>query len=153
MEWDRNTEWCSCSWLFSHWECLVQMPWTVGKKEYFTSPVEGVRYQTPALGLWGQSGLQDPTSPVVHCFRTAQWLLDHSNTSGIILAVHHYPEINNDCHALFCNSFLKSSFTIMKTHFYSFFLLIIFVWLDVTFHCMLISISCWTSEGVGTERL
>lgn len=94
-----------------------------------------------------------PYLPVVHCFRTAQWLLDHSNTSGIILAVHHYPEINNDCRALLCNSFLKSSFTIIETPFYSFFLLIIFVWLDVTFHCMLISIPCWTSEDVGTERL
>lgn len=124
-----------------------------GKKGVFYLTCGRCKIPDSSPGLVGPVWAPGPYLPVVHCFRTAQWLLDHSNTSGIILAVHHYPEINNDCHALFCNSFLKSSFTIMKTHFYSFFLLIIFVWLDVTFHCMLISISCWTSEGVGTERL
>lgn len=107
---------------FSTFSCTGK-PQRVEGKEYFTSLVQGVRYRPPAPAQCSLASLPSRAWPAArapgsktllpagHCFKIAQCLLNHSSTSGIILAVHCYPEVNSDCHILFYNTFLKPSFT------------------------------------------
>lgn len=138
-----------------YYSLLYQMPWILEGKEYFY--LICVRCEIPdstpgpvQVSSVGPVQAPRPYLPAGHCFRTAQYLSNHSSTFGVILAVHRYPEVNTDCHALFYNSFLKPSFT--SSAFYPFFLLILFS-LAANFHPIVNKRGCGHGKIINIHTL
>ena len=95
-----------------------------------------------------------PSLPTGHCFKKAQCLLNQASTSRILLAVCCYPDVNNDCHTLFHNYSLKSSFLPIRLFLFVWFCFFWLRWVFVAVRGLLIAVaSRCGARALGMQAL
>lgn len=107
IEWNRNTEWHSSSWLFSHlvqslvlesrkeWKERSLLPHRGQKVNARLQPQTSPAWQTCQAMPRQQLGNQilGSSIPAAHRLETGQCLPNHSSAPEVVLAVHSYPKL------------------------------------------------------------